>query len=93
MAEPLNILCLSSYFKGEAFLRQAASEGARVYLLTQERLLQSPWPRDILASAGSLRPKLGIITECGETVDSSRYGASAGDALHDHGSVGAPETE
>ena len=55
MAEPLNILCLSSYFKGEAFLRQAAKGGARVYLLTNERLLQSPWPRDILAEVFAQR--------------------------------------
>src|SRR5271165_5692500 len=30
------------------------------------------WPGEIPASARSLRPSLGFITECGETVDSSR---------------------
>jgi len=55
MGEPLNILCLSSYFKGEAFMRQAAAGGARVYLLTAERILNSPWPRDILADVFAQR--------------------------------------
>lgn len=55
MAEPLNILCLSSYFKGEAFMRQAASEGARVYLLTNERILNERWPRDVLADVFAQR--------------------------------------
>ena len=52
---PVNILCLASYFKGERFLRRAAAEGARVYLLTQEKLLSSPWPRDILADVFAQR--------------------------------------
>src|ERR1700733_10682286 len=47
---------------------------------------------NISASAGSLRPKLGFITECGETVD-SWCDALADHALHDHGCVGAPETK
>ncbi|HEX7603298.1 MAG TPA: ATP-grasp domain-containing protein, partial [Polyangiaceae bacterium] len=69
MGEPHNILCLSSYFKGEAFLRQAASEGARVYLLTQERLLQSPWPRDILVEVFAQRNEAPL----GETIRTVSY--------------------
>ncbi len=49
MAEqPLNILVLASYFKGERFMRQAAKRGHNVYLLTVEKLLSRPWPREIL---------------------------------------------
>lgn len=40
------LLCLSSYFKGEAFLRQAKKEGARVLLLTEEKLAHEKWPRE-----------------------------------------------
>ncbi len=40
------LLCLSSYFKGEAFLRQAKKEGARVFLLTEEKLAHEKWPRE-----------------------------------------------
>jgi hypothetical protein len=48
MAEsrPITILCLSSYFKGEAFLQEAKHQGCRVLLLTDEKLKDDPWPRD-----------------------------------------------
>lgn len=45
---PLNILALASYFKGERFMEQAHRRGARVYLFTQAKLLQKPWPRSSL---------------------------------------------
>jgi glutathione synthase/RimK-type ligase-like ATP-grasp enzyme len=45
MAE-ITLLCLSSYFKGEAFLREAKRQGARVFLLTDEKLAQDAWPRE-----------------------------------------------
>lgn len=40
----MTILCLTSYFKGEAFLSTAKSGGARVILVTSETLAESPWP-------------------------------------------------
>jgi len=40
------ILCVSSYFKGNDFLKQARDEGCRVILLTLESLLDKPWARD-----------------------------------------------
>jgi hypothetical protein len=46
---PLNILALASYFKGERFLQQAHKRGAKVYLLTLEKLLNREWPRESLA--------------------------------------------
>ncbi|MEO8608084.1 MAG: ATP-grasp domain-containing protein [Chloroflexota bacterium] len=48
MADPqtLTILAISSYFKGEAFLRQAKKEGARVLLLTEEKIAGENWPRE-----------------------------------------------
>lgn len=53
--QPLNILAIASYFKGERFLRQAHARGAKVYLLTVESLLQEPWPRDVLADVFAQR--------------------------------------
>ena len=38
MTEPLTILCLASYHKGQAFLREAKRQGARVFLVTSESL-------------------------------------------------------
>lgn len=43
---PITILCLASYFKGEAFLRQAKLEGCRVFLLTEEKHANEKWPRE-----------------------------------------------
>jgi hypothetical protein len=48
------LLCLAGYFKGERFLRRAHARGAKVYLLTIEKLLDKPWPRDILADVFAL---------------------------------------
>ncbi|MDX2245294.1 MAG: ATPase [Bacteroidia bacterium] len=41
---PLNILCISSFFKGEAFLRSAKAEGNHVYLITGSKLKNHAWP-------------------------------------------------
>ena len=50
----LNLLVLASYFKGERFMQQAHRRGAKVYLLTQEKLLKSPWPRESIAEVFAL---------------------------------------
>ena len=42
----LAILCLASYFKGTAFLSAAKQQGARVLLLTREKIKDEPWPRE-----------------------------------------------
>ena len=42
------ILCVSSYFKGNAFLERAHAEGAHVILLTVESMLQEPWARSAI---------------------------------------------
>jgi biotin carboxylase len=43
---PLTILCVSSYEKGQAFLRTCKSMGCRVLLLTVEKLRDADWPRE-----------------------------------------------
>jgi len=42
----LAILCLASYFKGTTFLSAAKQQGARVLLLTREKIKDEPWPRE-----------------------------------------------
>lgn len=39
------LLCVATYFKGEAFLIRAKEEGCHVILLTAASLLNDPWPR------------------------------------------------
>jgi biotin carboxylase len=46
---PKSILCLSSYFKGNRFLRRARQDGARVFLLTVDSLRGAAWEREHLA--------------------------------------------
>ena len=43
-----SILCISSYEKGQAFLREAASLGCDVRLITTDKLRDADWPREAL---------------------------------------------
>ncbi|MGC1618846.1 MAG: hypothetical protein WA765_10195 [Candidatus Acidiferrum sp.] len=45
-SRPLTILCVSSYEKGQEFLRTCKEIGCRVLLLTVEKLREADWPRD-----------------------------------------------
>jgi biotin carboxylase len=42
------ILCVSSYEKGQEFLRTCKALGCRVYLLTVEKLRNGDWPREAI---------------------------------------------
>ena len=42
------ILCLTTYEKGQPFMRQCAEMGCRVLLLTLDKHRQADWPHDIL---------------------------------------------
>ncbi len=43
---PLSILCVASFFKGEAFMRAAKAEGCTVYLITSSQLKGENWPHE-----------------------------------------------
>lgn len=45
-ARPLTILCITSYEKGQEFLRTCKQEGCHVLLLTLEKLRDGNWPRE-----------------------------------------------
>jgi biotin carboxylase len=42
------ILCISTYEKGQEFMRECRRQGWRVLLLTAEKLRDADWPRDFL---------------------------------------------
>ncbi|MCU1383725.1 MAG: argininosuccinate lyase [Acidobacteria bacterium] len=44
----LTILCIATYFKGEAFLRECKAQGCTVLLLTTDKLIGAEWPRDAI---------------------------------------------
>jgi biotin carboxylase len=48
MSEPLTLLCIATYVKGQEFMREAKNLGCRVVLLTLEKRRDADWPRDIL---------------------------------------------
>ena len=56
------LLCISSYFKGNRFLRSAKRLGARVYLLTVESLRSAAWERESLDDL-FVMPELTNLTE------------------------------
>ena len=45
---PVTILCLASYEKGAAFLEECKQQGARVLLITVEKLREANWPWDAI---------------------------------------------
>ena len=45
---PLTILCMSTYEKGQAFIRECKRQGCRVLLLTLEKLRDADWPWDAI---------------------------------------------
>lgn len=45
-SRPLTILCVTSYEKGQEFLRACKALGCRVLLLTVEKLRNADWPRN-----------------------------------------------
>ena len=46
--QPLNIVCLATYFKGVDFIRECKSRGNQVVLITKEKMLGEDWPRESL---------------------------------------------
>jgi biotin carboxylase len=47
-ARPLTFLCITTYEKGQEFMRQCKRSGCRVILLTAEKLRDADWPRESL---------------------------------------------
>ncbi|MGO9083948.1 MAG: ATP-grasp domain-containing protein [Candidatus Sulfotelmatobacter sp.] len=45
---PLTFLCITTYEKGQEFMRQCKRQGCRVILLTAEKLREADWPRESL---------------------------------------------
>ena len=48
-AQGPELLAISTYEKGQAFLREAARLGCRVTFLTVDKLRDADWPKDVLA--------------------------------------------
>jgi biotin carboxylase len=45
---PLTFLCITTYEKGQEFMRECRRQGCSVLLVTAEKLRNADWPRDVL---------------------------------------------
>jgi len=54
------ILCIASFFKGNDFIRECKRQGARVVLLTREKLLGEDWARESLADLIAVPGKASV---------------------------------
>ena len=61
---PLNIVCLATYFKGVDFIRELKAHDCHVVLITKEKMLNEDWPResldDLIAVPNDAGPALFI---------------------------------
>ena len=51
----VTILCIATYFKGEAYLRECRRLGCTVLLLTVDSLADAAWPRDAIDEIHTIR--------------------------------------
>src|SRR5260221_5556074 len=56
---PTTILCITSYFKGQDFLRECRALGCRVLLLTAENLKDAEWPIESMDERYLMPEQLG----------------------------------
>jgi biotin carboxylase len=59
-SQPLTFLCITTYEKGQEFMRECKRQGCRLLLLTAEKLRNADWPREILDDIFYIRAELPI---------------------------------
>ncbi len=57
---PLAFLCITTYEKGQEFMRECKRQGCRVTLLTAEKLRDAGWPRESLDETFYLPEEISI---------------------------------
>jgi biotin carboxylase len=59
-SRPLTFLCITTYEKGQEFMRECKRQGCRVILLTAEKLRDADWPRESLDNTFYLPEELPL---------------------------------
>ena len=59
-SRPLTLLCITTYEKGQEFMRECKRQGCRVILLTAEKLRDADWPRESLDNTFYLPEELPL---------------------------------
>src|ERR1700679_2820812 len=57
---PITLLCITTYEKGQEFMRECKRQGCGVILLTAEKLRDADWPRESLDDTFSLPAEIAI---------------------------------
>ena len=60
LAPPLTFLCITTYEKGQEFMRECKRQGCRVFLLTAETHRNADWPRESLDEVFFIPPELPV---------------------------------
>src|SRR3989442_13022517 len=53
-ANPPNIVCFATFFKGGDFMRECKAAGCNVILVTREKMLHEDWPLQLLGEVVAL---------------------------------------
>jgi biotin carboxylase len=67
------ILCLASFFKGNEFILECKRMGARVVLLTREKLLAADWARESLADLVAIPGKTSVQSYLAAAIHVARH--------------------
>ena len=59
-SRPLTFLCITTYEKGQEFMRECKRQGCRVLLLTAEKLRDADWPRESLEDTFYLPAEISL---------------------------------
>lgn len=59
-ARPLTFLCITTYEKGQEFMRECKRQNCRVILLTAEKLRNADWPRESLDNTFYLPEEISL---------------------------------
>jgi biotin carboxylase len=93
---PLTFLCITTYEKGQEFIRECKRQGCRVILLTAEKLRDADWPRESLDDTFYLPEEISLpdivkaVTHLARTrrldriVALDEYDMEAGATLREH---------
>jgi biotin carboxylase len=71
-SRPLTFLCITTYEKGQEFMRECKRQGCRVILLTAEKLRDADWPREILDDTFYLPEEIAIADIVGAVTHLAR---------------------
>ncbi len=69
---PLTFLCITTYEKGQEFMRECKRQGCRVILLTAEKLRDADWPRESLDDTFYLPEEIALADIVGAVTHLAR---------------------